>query len=261
LLILLDALAIMLAIVIPTIAVALWFGWWYRESNPRAVYRPDFAYSGRVEIVVWAIPTLVIMFLGGVIWIGSHDLDPPKPLDANSRPIEVQVVALDWKWLFIFPAQGVAVVNDLVLPAGAPVRFSITSASVMNTFYVPQLGGMIYAMNGMVTQLNLKADHPGDFYGRSGQFSGDGFSDMNFMVHAVPHAEFLKWVANARANGPALDRAAYDQLAMPSQAVKPFTFKSIDPSLFGEIATQHIPPAPGPNENRAHGAPQPTAEK
>jgi cytochrome o ubiquinol oxidase subunit 2 len=260
LLILLDALAIMLAIVIPTIGVALWFAWWYRASNTRAVYQPDFAYSGRIEIVVWAIPTLVILFLGGVIWIGSHDLDPARPIDPNSRPIEVQVVALDWKWLFILPAQGVASVNELVVPAGAPVHFLITSASVMNTFYVPQLAGMIYAMNGMVTQLHAKADHPGDYYGRSGQFSGDGFSDMYFTVHSVPHADFLKWVADARANGPALDRAAYGELVRPSQAVKPYTFKTVDPALFGDIATQRIPPAPGPDENRPHGAAQ-AAEK
>src|SRR5436305_3511222 len=136
--ILLKAVGIMLVIVVPTIIAVLAFGWWFRASNTRARYRPEFVYSGGIEVVVWGIPTLVIMFLGGVIWIGSHDLDPPKPLDPNSRAIEVQVVALDWKWLFIYPAQGVAAVNQLVLPAGAPVHFSITSASVMNTFYVPQ---------------------------------------------------------------------------------------------------------------------------
>src|SRR4051812_2326242 len=157
----------MLAIVIPTILATLAFAWWFRESNSRARYLPDWAYSGRIELVVWAIPTLVILFLGGVTWIGSYDLDPARPLSSHVKPLEVQVVSLDWKWLFIYPEQGVAAVNELVVPAGRPVHFSLTSASVMNAFFVPQLGSMIYAMNGMTTQLHLQADRPGDFYGRS----------------------------------------------------------------------------------------------
>ena len=159
--ILIDSLAIMLAIVIPTIAATFAFAWWFRASNTRARYLPDFAYSGRLELIVWAIPLLVIMLLGGVTWIGSHDLDPAKPLASNTPPLEVQVVSLDWKWLFIYPEQHVASVNQLVVPAGVPVHFSLTSASVMNAFFIPQLGSMIYTMNGMTTQLNLQADAPG----------------------------------------------------------------------------------------------------
>ena len=147
----------------PTIAATLAFAWWFRATNTRAAYLPDFAYSGRLELIVWAIPVLVIMLLGGVIWIGSHELDPAKPLASKTPPLDIQVVSLDWKWLFIYPNQGVASVNQLVLPAGVPIHFSLTSGSVMNAFFVPQLGSMIYTMNGMTTQLNLRADTPGTF--------------------------------------------------------------------------------------------------
>ena len=168
-LILLDALGIMLMIVVPVIIAILAFSWWYRASNTKARYLPDWAYSGRIEFVVWAIPTLVVVFLGGIAWISSHELDPARPLSANPDPLEVQVVSLDWKWLFIYPEQGVASVNRLVVPAGVPIRFSLTSASVMNAFFVPQLGTMIYTMNGMATHLYLQADAPGVFHGLSSQ--------------------------------------------------------------------------------------------
>src|SRR5437588_10511285 len=148
------------------------------------------------------------MFLGGMAWISSHELGPPRPIVSKVPPIEIQVVALDWKWLFIYPAEGVASVNELVVPAGIPVHFSLTSASVMNMFFVPQLGSMIATMNGMVTQLHLAADKPGEFYGQSAQFSGDGFSDMNFVVRAVPQDAFAQWVATAKQSGPTLDRAS-----------------------------------------------------
>ncbi|HEX3994797.1 MAG TPA: ubiquinol oxidase subunit II, partial [Acetobacteraceae bacterium] len=174
--ILIDSLAIMLAIVVPTILAILAFAWWFRASNTRATYRPDWEYSGRIELVVWGIPLLVVMLLGGVGWIGSHDLDPAEPLASSAPPLEVQAVSLDWKWLFIYPKQGVASVNQLVVPAGVPIHFSLTSASVMTAFFVPQLGSMIYTMNGMMTQLNLVADAPGTFPGLASHFSGDGFS-------------------------------------------------------------------------------------
>jgi len=184
-LVLLDALTIMLVIVVPTIIVALAFAWWFRESNRRARHLPEWAYSGQLELLVWSIPALVVFFLGGVIWLGSHSLDPARPLRAAGPQLEVQVVSLDWKWLFIYPSQGIASVNELVVPAGVPLHFTLTSASVMNAFFVPQLGSMIYVMHGMVTQLNLQADRTGEFYGESAQFSGDGFSDMHFVLRAV----------------------------------------------------------------------------
>lgn len=244
--ILFNAVEIMLAIVVPTIAAALGFAWWFRASNTKARYQPEWAYSGRIELIVWSIPLLVIMFLGGVIWIGSHELDPARPIDSQTRPVDVQVVSLDWKWLFIYPDQGIAAVNQLVVPTGTPVHFSLTSASVMNVFFVPQLGSMIYTMNGMVTQLYLQADRPGDFYGLSAQYSGAGFSDMNFTLRAVPEEGFTAWVETVRSTGPTLDRASYAALAQQSHNVKPFTYRAIDPDLFHAIVTQEIPPAPGP---------------
>jgi hypothetical protein len=155
----------------------------------KATYLPDFVYSGRLELIVWAIPLLTIMLLGGVIWIGSHDLDPAKPLASKTPPLEIQVVSLDWKWLFIYPNRRVASVNQLVVPAGVPIHFSLMPASVMNAFFIPQLGSMIYTMNGMTTQLNLRANAPGTFRGLSSHYRGDGFSDVHFDVQAVPSSD------------------------------------------------------------------------
>jgi cytochrome o ubiquinol oxidase subunit 2 len=248
--ILIDATLIMLAIVVPTILLAFWMAWRYRASNTKAEYLPYWSYSGRIEAVVWSIPILTILFIGGVIWIGSYRLDPFRPLDSKVPPLEVQVVSLDWKWLFIYPKQGVATVNRLVVPAGTPVHFSITSASVFNTFFVPRLGSMIYAMPGMVSQLNLQADRPAELWGQSAMFSGDGFSDMQFQVTSVPADRFAAWAQGARGAGPVLDQAAYAQLARQSQRVAPLTFGTVDPNLFAAISTQKIAPAPGPADKQ-----------
>jgi cytochrome o ubiquinol oxidase subunit 2 len=168
--------------------------------------------------------------------------------------VEVQVVSLDWKWLFIYPGQGVASVNRLVVPAGIPVHFSLTSASVMNAFFVPQLGSMIYTMNGMSTGLNLRADRPGVYSGQSAQFSGDGFADMNFETDAVPAAQFEAWVARVRGGGPALDAPGYRALARQSRHVRPFTYRAVQAGLYEAIVAQRLPPAPGPRTGR--GGPQ-----
>lgn len=248
--IMLNALAIMLAIVVPTIVAALAFAWWFRESNTRARRLPHWVYSGRIELLVWSIPLLTIMFLGGVIWVGSHWLDPYRPLPSAAKPLEVQVVSLDWKWLFIYPQQGIAAVNDLVVPAGVPVHFSLTSATVMNAFFVPQLGSMIATMNGMQTQLHLQADNAGDYYGESTQFSGDGFSDMNFVLHAVPMDRFEQWVGTVRQAGPVLDRAGYEALAAKGVYLRPLTYRAVEPGLFEAVVTQEIPPGAGPQQGR-----------
>jgi len=248
--ILLNSLAIMLAIVIPTTIATLAFAWWFRASNPRAQYRPDWSYSGRVELVVWSIPTLVILFLGGIIWIGSHQLDPATPLDPQRKPLEVQAVSLDWKWLFIYPEQGIATVNQLTVPAGQPVHFTLTSASVMNAFFLPQLGSMIYTMNGMATQLHLQADREGAFNGLSAHFSGDGFPGMRFTMNAVTPDVFQAWVTATKRDGPTLDRAGYEALAQPSMNVKPAAYRSVDPKLFHAIVTQEVPPSPGPQTGK-----------
>ncbi len=244
--VLFDSLAIMLTIIVPTIIATLTFAWWFRASNTRAKRLPDFAYSGKLELVVWAVPLLTIMFLGGLTWVASHDLDPAKPLASKTRPLEVQVVSLDWKWLFIYPDQQVASVNELVAPAGAPIHFTLTSGSVMNSFFVPQLGSMIYTMNGMSTQLNLQADKPGVYPGRSTHFSGDGFPGMHFLVHAVTPQQFAGWVNATRASGPTLDPASYAELEKQSLNVKPFTYRAATPGLYQAIATQMIAAAPGP---------------
>jgi cytochrome o ubiquinol oxidase subunit II len=259
--ILIDSLAIMLAIVVPTIAATLAFAWWFRASNARARYLPDWEYSGRIELIVWSIPLLVIMLLGGVAWIGSHDLDPAKPLESKTPPLEIQGVSLDWKWLFVYPKEGVAAVNQLVIPAGVPVHFSLTSASVMNAFFVAQLGSMIYTMNGMTTQLNLQADAPGTFHGISSHYSGDGFSDMHFDVRAVPAEQFAAWIEETRHTGPTLDAASYEALARQSMNTPPFTFRAVDPGLFHEIVTQKLPPGPGPQNGRPDKTVSPRTER
>src|ERR1700730_14294331 len=249
--ILLDSLVIMLAIVLPTILCTLAFAWWFRATNTRAAYAPHWANSGRLELIVWSIPVLVVLFLGGITWYGSHDLDPAKPLISQRKPLEVQVVALDWKWLFIYPEQHVASVNRLVAPVGTPVHFRLTSASVMNVFFVPQLGSEIYAMNGMVTELNLQADRKGTFHGLAAQINGGGFSDMTFETHAVSPQEFSQWVTTAQADGPTLDEPAYRLLLRQSSHAEPYTYRAGAPHLFEAIASQELPPGEGPRITQA----------
>jgi cytochrome o ubiquinol oxidase subunit 2 len=244
--ILLDALVIMLAIVVPTILAILAFAWWFRDSNTRARRRLGFTYSGRVELIVWSIPALVVFFLGGIAWIGSQLLDPARPIASRVKPLEIEVVSLDWKWLFIYPEQGVASMNYLVAPVGVPLHFRITSASVFNVFFVPRLGSEIYTMYGMTTQLNLQADRPGIYPGLSAQFSGDGFSDMAFDLRAVTAEEFSAWTAATGASGPMLDEAGYRNLLKQSQNVKPYTYRSVQPGLFDAIVMQRLPPGEGP---------------
>lgn len=234
-LLLINSTAIMLVVVVPVIIATLAFAWWYRASNPRAARSLDVAYEGRIEFVTWSIPALIVILLGGVSWIGSHQLDPRAPIAATVPPLQVDVVALDWKWLFIYPDHGIAAVNRLVVPAGTPVQFRITSATVMNSFFVPQLGSQIYAMSGMETHLNLLADHPGEFPGISANFSGDGFAEMRFTVNAVPPGDFAAWLQQVRGTGSALDTTGYAALAKPSKAVPPATYGSVESKLFERI--------------------------
>ena len=239
-LLLLNSTAIMLVVVIPVILATLGFAWWYRSSNARASRSTDEGYEGRTEFVLWSIPTLIVILLGGVIWISSHQLDPRAPIPAKGNPLRVEVVALDWKWLFIYPDQGIATVNQLVIPAATPVNFRLTSATVMNSFFVPQLGGQIYTMGGMTTHLNLLADNPGEFQGFSAMFSGDGFADMRFVAKAVPAGDFDSWVAQVRGSGSALDLPGYAALAKPSLAVPPTTYRAVEPGLFERIIEQTV---------------------
>jgi len=233
--ILFDSLGIMLAIVIPTILATLGVAWWFRASNPRARYQPNFNYSGRLELLVWSIPIMTVLLVGGVASVGSYDLDPKKPIQSAVKPVTVQVVSLDWKWLFIYPEQGIASVNHLTIPAGTPVSFELTSSGVMNSFSVPQLGGQIYTMAGMVTRLHLQADQTETFRGMSANYSGAGFSDMHFAVDAVSPESFAQWVDATRSKGPVLDAQAYADLAKPSEAVVPFTYGAVAPDLFTSV--------------------------
>ena len=241
--ILFNSLGIMLAIVIPTILATLGVAYWYRSSNWRARYMPDFVYSGRLELLVWSIPAMTVLLVGGVAWVGAHDLDPHKPITSAVKPVTVQVVSLDWKWLFIYPDQGVASVNQLTIPVGTPVSFELTSSGVMNSFWVPQLGGQIYTMAGMTTRLHLQADHPGTYRGSSANFSGDGFADMRFAVDAVPAEDFTPWIEATRQSGPALDAQTYADLLRPGTVAAPFSYRSVTPDFFNHVLSTSVQPA------------------
>jgi len=239
--ILFNSLGIMLAIVIPTILATLGVAYWFRASNKRAHYRPDFTYSGRLEVLVWSIPLMTVILVGGVAWVGAHDLDPRKAISPTVKPVTVQVVSLDWKWLFILPDQGIASVNHLTVPVGTPISFELTSSGVMNSFFIPQLGSQIYTMSGMATHVQLQADHAGTYRGLSAQFSGDGFADMRFTVDAVPLQQFEQWASATRNSGPVLDAQTYAELAKPSEAVAAFTYRAIAPGLFNTILSAGSP--------------------
>jgi cytochrome o ubiquinol oxidase subunit II len=245
-LILLNATAIMLVVVVPVIALTLAFAWWYRASNKKAAYSPDWSYSGQIELVVWAIPAMVVILLAGVGWTSSHLLDPAVKLKSEAVPIRIEVVSLDWKWLFIYPDQHVAAVNELYIPAGTPIEFMLTSGSVMNAFFVPQLGSQIYTMPGMTTRLNLMADHPGNYTGISSQFSGNGFSDMHFLVHAVAASDFNLWLARTQSGSSRLDTQTYGELAQASGNAPLQTYGSVDPKLFEQIVQDTAQPLGAP---------------
>jgi cytochrome o ubiquinol oxidase subunit II len=250
--ILLNSLGIMLAIVIPVILATLGVAFWFRESNTRARYRPNFAYSGRLELLVWSIPAMTVFLVGGVAWVGAHDVSPSKPIASTVKPLRIQVASLDWKWLFIYPDQGVASVNRLTIPVGTPISLELTSSGVMNSFFVPQLGSQIYTMSGMVTRLNLQADQPGTYRGFSAQFSGEGFADMHFDADAVTSEKFTQWLDGVRSAGPELNAKTYADLVKPSAAVAPFTYRSVAPGLFDSITV---------SEMHSHGMTSMRAEK
>jgi cytochrome o ubiquinol oxidase subunit II len=238
--ILYNATTIMLAVVIPVILLTLVFAWWFRARNSQAQYRPDWEYSGRIEMIIWSIPALVILFLGGIAWTGSHDLDPPVPLQESTAPLDIEVISLDWRWLFIYPHEGIASLNRLVVPAGVPIRFRLTSTTVMNSFFVPQLGSQIYTMPNMVTRLNLEADQAGTFEGLSAQFSGDGFSDMRFDLVSMASEAFKDWVSTTKTQGGVLDARTFEELVKPAKANGVQTFAQVSEGLFDSISSGHM---------------------
>jgi cytochrome o ubiquinol oxidase subunit 2 len=236
----LMALGIMLAVVIPVIVLTLAFAWRYRASNTRATYAPKWAHSNAIEAVVWSIPCVIVLFLAVLIWRTTHSLDPYRPLESSVAPVRVEVVALNWKWLFIYPDYGIATVNRLAVPAGTPINFRLTSESMMNSFFIPQLGSQIYAMAGMQTQLHLIADVPGTYAGLSSAFSGPGFSDMHFDALAMPRERFDAWVSQARNAPTALDDATYRALEQPSTKAPVTTYARVTPGLFDSIVDRYM---------------------
>jgi cytochrome o ubiquinol oxidase subunit II len=229
----------MLIVVVPVIFLTLLFAWRYRESNKSATYLPKWAHSTKIEVVIWLVPSLIILYLGMMTWTSTHALDPYKPLASDVKPINVEVVALDWKWLFIYPELGIASINQLEFPVGTPVNFRITSDSVMNSFFIPQLGGQIYAMAGMQTRLHLIADEAGDYAGMSANFSGEGFSDMKFRAIATTPEAFASWVKTVKASQGELDGVNYAALAAPSEKHPVQYFSKVDANLFQKIVASY----------------------
>jgi len=240
---------LMLLIIVPVIALTLLFAWRYRQSNTQATYEPDWDHSTRLELVIWGAPLLIIIALGAITWISTHQLDPYRPLgriDAQRavpkdvKPLIVEVVALDWKWLFVYPEQGIATVNELAAPVDRPIEFRITSSNVMNAFYVPALAGMIYAMPGMETKLHAVINKAGTYDGISANYSGAGFSDMRFKFLGLADGEFDKWVAANKSGSEKLTRAAYLQLEQPSKREPVRRYASVDDGLYGAIVNRCV---------------------
>jgi cytochrome o ubiquinol oxidase subunit 2 len=249
--ILVQSTALMLLIVVPVMILTVVVAWRYRQSNEAARYEPEWAHSTHLELVIWSVPLLIIICIGAITWASTHLLDPYRPLgriasdrvvSQDVKPLQVEVVALDWKWLFILPDYGIATVNELAAPVDRPISFRITASSVMNSFYIPALAGQIYAMPAMQTQLRAVINKPGVYEGFSANYSGAGFSGMRFAFHGVDEAGFDKWIADAKASGATLDRAAYLQLEKPSENEPVRRYSGVDASLFKAILNLCVAP-------------------
>jgi len=228
-------------VIIPVFVLTFTVAWKYRASNKRAKHAPDWDHNTALELTWWGIPCAIILVLAVLAWTSSHQLDPYRKLSATTKPLAVQVVALQWKWLFIYPAQHVATVNFLPIPVGTPIDFSITSDAPMNSFWIPQLGGQVYAMSGMQTQLHLMADRPGTYYGASANISGAGFASMNFTADAMTQTDFARWVSYARQAKQHLTQDSYAQLAKPSQNTPLGAYVADDDNLYGTILMKYMP--------------------
>lgn len=252
---------LMLLIIVPVMALTVLFAFKYRASNRDAEYEPDWDHSTRIELVIWSAPLLIIIALGALTWLATHKLDPYRPLDriapgkpiaADEKPLEIQVVSLDWKWLFIYPEQGVATVNELVLPADRQVRFRMTSSTVMNTFYVPAMAGMVYTMPGMETKLHAVMNKVGTFEGISANYSGAGFSDMRFPTITTDQAGFDQWVQQAKGASARLDSARYLELEKPSEKVPAMRFGAVDAGLFDRVVQMCVQPGSACSSHMMH---------
>ena len=244
----LIALGLMAVVAVPVIAMTLWFAWRYRAGNKKARYAPNWSHSTAIEVVVWSVPAVIIAILATITWHTTHTLDPYRPLASKAKPVTIEAVALDWKWLFIYPDQGIATVNQIAFPTDVPVNFHITSDSVMNAFFIPQLGSQIYAMAGMETQLHLIAREPGTYAGLSSNYSGAGFSDMRFQAIATSQQGFDAWVAKVKADPATLDGAAYDALAKPSEKNPVAYYGHVPAGLFAGIVGKYM----GGQHDRGH---------
>ncbi len=243
--------ALMLLIIVPVIALIIIFAWRYRKNNTKATYTPDWDHSTKLELVIWGAPLLIIIALGLITWISTHVLDPYRPLSrldaarpiaADVKPLVVEVVALDWKWLFIYPELGIATVNELVAPVDVPIRFKITASTVMNSFYIPALAGQIYAMPSMQTSLNAVMNKAGTYDGFSSNYSGAGFSGMRFKFHAKDAAGFDEWVKSVKAGGGSLERTSYLQLEKPSEKEPVRRYAGVDAALYNAILNRCVEP-------------------
>lgn len=242
---------LMLLIIVPVIVLTLVFAWRYRQQNTQAVYEPDWDHSTVLELVIWGAPLLIIIALGLLTWISTHTLDPYRPLQrldaqravpAGTQPLTIEVVALDWKWLFIYPEQGIATVNELAAPVDVPIRFRITASTVMNSFYIPALAGQIYAMPGMETKLHAVINQPGEFEGFSANYSGAGFSGMHFKFHGLSAADFERWVQAAKAGAGTLGRDDYLHLQQPSANEPVRRYATVAPDLFDAVVNRCVEP-------------------
>jgi cytochrome o ubiquinol oxidase subunit 2 len=240
--VILAAIALMAIVVIPVFIMAFWFPRQYRASNSRSTYMPKWSYSAKIDLVMWAVPIAIVTVLAILAWTRTHELDPYKPIASAEKPITIEAVSLDWKWLFIYPDQNIATVNQITFPVKAPVSFKLTSDTVMTSFFIPQLGSQIYAMGGMQTRLHLLADKPGTYAGQNNQISGVGYVNMHFLAHAVSREEFQAWVQKVRQSPDKLDRQRYEQLARPNDGYYPVTyFSSVTPDLFLSILRKYDP--------------------
>lgn len=231
---------LMLVVVIPVFILTAFFAWKYRAGNTHAHYIPNWDHNVIDEAIWWAVPTIIIAILGTLAWTTTHELDPYKPIVSETKPLTIQVVALDWKWLFIYPEQGIATVNYLEVPENTPLNFKITADAPMNSFWIPKLGGQIYAMAGMQTQLHLIAEERGVFEGLSANFSGEGFAGMNFKTHSVSKDEFDAWVLTMKAGTKDLTLPVYETLVPPTTDHPVETFAHVESNLFASILAKYM---------------------
>ena len=239
---LITATVLMLLVVVPVIIMTLTFAWKYRATNTKARYEPKWSHSTAIEVVVWSIPCMIVLVLAVLTWRSSHALDPYRPLDSDKKPVVIEAISLDWKWLFIYPEENIATVNEITFPVDTPLNFKITSDSVMNAFFIPHLGSMIYSMTAMETKLHLIANETGEFPGMSSHYSGAGFSKMHFSAHSVTDAQYQQWLAKVRADTATLDKTAFDALvAEKNHDWHPVTyFGTAEAGLFDWVIAKHM---------------------